>query len=99
MTCIHCEGKEIPDGLVCAFCLDDDHCECTDCLEGTLEFQVTWVAGVLARDARQAAERALAMQQNPDSIATVFDVTLPSGKQVQVDLSVDDEAANQAATK
>lgn len=31
MTCIHCEGREIPDGLDCSWCLGGDHMCDEDC--------------------------------------------------------------------
>lgn len=32
MACLHCEGRAIPEGLVCAFCLGDA-CGCDDCVD------------------------------------------------------------------
>lgn len=40
------------------------------------EYRVTWQIDVVALSPKDAAERALEIQRNPDSIATVFDVTL-----------------------
>lgn len=53
-----------------------------------LPFRVSWEIGVYATSPREAAEMARGMQQEPDSTASVFSVILPSGKSVQVDLSV-----------
>lgn len=47
--------------------------------------RVTWTIDVDPRTAREAARKALEIQRNPASIATVFDVT-DKGKTVRVDL-------------
>jgi hypothetical protein len=38
------------------------------------EYLVVWQIDITARDHKEAAERALAIQRDPGSIATVFDV-------------------------
>lgn len=40
------------------------------------EYRVEWSIDILAGSPRKAAEQALAIQRDPESIATVFDVTL-----------------------
>ncbi len=50
--------------------------------------RVRWEIDVDARTAREAAHKALAIQRDPASIATVFDVTNKGGT-VRVDLSKD----------
>jgi hypothetical protein len=49
--------------------------------------RVRWEIDVDARTAREAARKALEIQRDPGSIATVFDVTY-KGKTVRVDLSL-----------
>ena len=49
--------------------------------------RVRWEIDVEAATAEQAAIRALSMMRNPDTIATVFDVTGKDGKTVRVDLA------------
>lgn len=49
--------------------------------------RVTWVVDVEAETAVGAAKEALAMQRDPDSIATVFDVSDDDGSKVRVDLT------------
>jgi hypothetical protein len=48
--------------------------------------RIRWEIDVDARTPREAARKALAIQRDPDSIATVFDVTDGDGT-VRVDLS------------
>ena len=48
--------------------------------------RVCWEIDVDARTPREAARKALAIQRDPKSIATVFDVQY-QGKMVRVDLS------------
>jgi hypothetical protein len=48
--------------------------------------RVVWEVNVDADGPREAAEKALAMQRNPESTATVFDVTNEHGQTVRVDL-------------
>jgi len=54
-------------------------------------FRVTWVIDLDASSPRDAAEQALAIQRNPESIATVFDVWHSIGgcvgKSERIDLS------------
>lgn len=45
------------------------------------EFRVRWVIDIEADTPREAAEKARQVQQNPDSIATVFEVW-PAGSAV-----------------
>ena len=49
-------------------------------------YRVTWRIDIEADSPREAAERALAIQRKPESIATVFDVTDMEGHTVRVDL-------------
>jgi hypothetical protein len=49
--------------------------------------RVSWAIDVTADNAKEAAEKALAIQRDPDSLATVFDVQGRDGKTVRVDLS------------
>lgn len=58
------------------------------------EFFVTWEIDVTADTPRAAAQEALAIQRNPDSIATVFYVTDDSGLTERIDL---DEASRPVA--
>ena len=48
--------------------------------------RVCWEIDVDARTPREAARKALAIQQDPESIATVFDVQ-HRGRMVRVDLT------------
>jgi hypothetical protein len=51
-------------------------------------YRVRWEIDLEADSCLEAAERALEIQRNPDSIATVFDVEDPdTGAQKQVDPS------------
>jgi hypothetical protein len=47
---------------------------------------ITWEIDIEADTAREAAERALAIQRDSESTATVFDVTDERGRTVRVDL-------------
>lgn len=50
-------------------------------------YRVTWVIDLEADTPQQAAERALAIQRNPESIATVFDVCDDDGTNpIRIDL-------------
>ena len=49
--------------------------------------RVLWAIDVTADSAQEAAKQALAIQRNPESIATVFDVQGRDGKTVRVDLA------------
>lgn len=53
------------------------------------EYRVTWEMDIDADSPREAAEKALAVQRNPESIATIFTVT-PRVKTTFVDLNDDD---------
>ena len=53
---------------------------------------VTWEIDIDAATSREAALKALAFQRNPESTATVFDVTDDAGKTVRVDLAGEDTA-------
>ena len=50
-------------------------------------YRVTWVIDLEADTPQQAAEQALAIQRNPESIATVFDVTDEDNAQWRIDLN------------
>ena len=50
------------------------------------DFHVTWEVDLTANSPRAAAEKALAMQRDPFSTATVFDVVDPDGEIHRVDL-------------
>lgn len=52
---------------------------------------VIWAIDVDADSPQEAAEKALAIQRNPDSIATVFDVVGGAGKKTRVDLATEPE--------
>lgn len=54
------------------------------------EYTVTWVIQVSADSPEEAARRAKAKMQNPDTIADVFGVTTPGGDEVVIDLSMID---------
>ena len=51
-----------------------------------MTLRVTWQIDLEADSPREAAEKALEIQRNPDSIATVFDVVNGAGKKTRVDL-------------
>lgn len=51
-----------------------------------MSYRVRWEIDLAADDPGEAAARALAIQRNPDSTATVFDVTDAQGNTVRVDL-------------
>jgi len=53
--------------------------------------RVQWEIDIDAANPREAAEKALAIQRKPESIATVFDVTDNAGKTVRVDLDEEDD--------
>lgn len=44
------------------------------------EYRVKWEIDIEADSPREAAEKALAIHRNPDSIATVFDIKEDKGK-------------------
>lgn len=47
---------------------------------------VEWRINISARSAHEAAEKALAIQRDATSIATVFNITDECGDEVQIDL-------------
>lgn len=50
-------------------------------------FYVSWEIDIDAENAQEAAETALAIQRDPDSLATIFDVLdSDNGELTQVDL-------------
>lgn len=49
-------------------------------------YRVTWTIDIDAKTPWAAAHKALAIHRNPESIATVFDVTTQRGRTVRVDL-------------
>jgi hypothetical protein len=53
-------------------------------------YRVIWEIDIDADSPREAAEHALAIQRNPESFATVFDVVDGSGDRVTFDLSEHD---------
>ena len=55
-----------------------------------MNYRLVWQIDVEADTPREAAEKALAIQRNPNSIATAFDVFEKPGHKTQVDLG-DDE--------
>ena len=52
-------------------------------------FHLVWEIDIDANSPREAAEKALAIQKCPDSIATVFQVIDERGESVRVDLLED----------
>jgi hypothetical protein len=50
------------------------------------EYHVSWEIDLYAESPREAAERALAIQRNPDSMATVFVVADEEGNIEHIDL-------------
>lgn len=50
------------------------------------EYHVTWEIDLEADSPREAADHALAIQRDPDSTATVFDVTDGIGTTDRIDL-------------
>ncbi len=50
------------------------------------EFRVVWEIDIEAATPKQAAERAFAIQRDPESMATVFAMTDPSGVTTEIDL-------------
>jgi len=47
-------------------------------------YRVTWTIDLEAESPRQAAEASLSIQRNPESIATVFEVTADDGENFQM---------------
>ena len=64
------------------------------------EYHLTWEIDLDADSPRQAAEKALTIHRNPESIATVFDVKDETGHTERIDLddAEDEEACIQAPT-
>ena len=58
------------------------------------EYRVHWEIDLDADSPREAAEKALTIHRNPESIATVFDVTDETGHTERIDL---DEAEDEEA--
>lgn len=54
-------------------------------------YHVVWEIVVEAKSPKAAAEKCLKIQRDPDSHATVFDVTEPNGNKVCIDLLPDEE--------
>ena len=52
--------------------------------------RVQWEIDIDADSPREAAEKALAIQRNPESIATVFTVVGDDGHEIVVDLDSED---------
>jgi hypothetical protein len=50
------------------------------------EFRVTWEIDIEAETPKQAAEQAFAIQQDPETMATVFAMTDPAGVTTEIDL-------------
>lgn len=50
-------------------------------------YRVTWEIELDADTAKEAAEKALAVHRNPESIATVFKVAPKNGESTQIDLT------------
>ena len=57
------------------------------------EYHVTWEIDLTADSPREAAEQALAIQRDPNSTATVFDVVDEDGNAERVDLEEPREPA------
>ena len=54
-------------------------------------YRVTWGIDIDAETPRQAAEQALAIHRNPESIATIFDVWPDNDSPLRIDLSDTEE--------
>lgn len=59
------------------------------------QYLVTWEIDIVAATPAEAARKALAIQRDPDSIATVFDVADKEGSVTRVDLSDEDGLAQE----
>lgn len=57
-----------------------------------MEYRVIWEIDIKADSAEGAAREALKIQRDPDSIATVFDVTSEDGETRRVDLTEIEES-------
>lgn len=55
------------------------------------DYRVAWVIDIPAGSPQEAAEKALEIQRDPESWATVFEVTDYRGKTTEIDLMGDDE--------
>lgn len=56
-----------------------------------MNYRVTWTIDIDYVDTpREAAEEALRIQRDPESIATVFEVTAPDGRRSTIDLAADE---------
>lgn len=66
---------------------------------GTAErsYRVVWEIDIDACSPKEAAEKALAIQRNPESIATVFDITDPGGRTTRIDLLEKEDEGNETA--
>jgi hypothetical protein len=57
-----------------------------------VEYVVTWTVDITADSPEAAARKALAMQRDPDSIATVFTVLSETGDSETIDLTETDNS-------
>jgi hypothetical protein len=57
------------------------------------EYRVTWLIDVEADHPRAAAEEAFAAMQDPDTLATCFNVEDAAGRNYEVDLKWEDQRA------
>lgn len=60
--------------------------------DGERRFLVAWTCDLYGLTAMDVARQALAIHRDPESIATVFNVTGPDGVPVEIDLSEDEHA-------
>lgn len=51
-----------------------------------VDYRVSWHIDITASSPREAAEKALVIQQDPNSTATCFEVIAPHGRVVRIDL-------------
>jgi hypothetical protein len=51
------------------------------------EYTVTWVIDLDAASPQEAAKKALEIQRDPDSIATIFEICPIDGTPIRIDLS------------
>lgn len=63
-----------------------------------MEYLVEWVINVEANSPREAARKALDIQRDPTSTATVFSVTAENGATAQVDLLYSNDGGNDEGT-
>lgn len=52
------------------------------------EYLISWEIGLVADTPEEAAQQALEIQRDPNSMATVFDVTDENGETTRVDLTL-----------